>query len=387
MASQPSTAAIAKFFKGYNSPNYTYGPTLEINDEFSRLEQEQQWGAEEVHKHRKLFDRAVHLAHFFWKHEWGGYVFREGAEYDHEFWRLCQRKRWDEERVSRAVNEFLKLRGGSVESLTAARDTMPEETAPTEAEAAPDTTYSEQGEDAQTVYQEDPEAPVVQNAIAAFFVSHNCPGYTYAGQAPRIEFRGLTEVRRRAWRAHDPRGTWHQNYRETEEFEVLERGYHGAVEERFDGLLGMRSGAAEGYRMRPWESILELFRLGEIPSSKSKASKLIKQMYVNIYDFLEFLEEPFDSSATEGYITGDEEYDRASMLRHPSRGELAQYSCDNDKVFPLRMAKADGTFRLLLQPLWGNYAGVGFEEWEEGVEGDEEDEEGEELSPFTVGGA
>ncbi|CUS15006.1 unnamed protein product [Tuber aestivum] len=361
----PSRAAIAEFFRGYSSPSYTYDPTLTINDEFSRLEQEQQWGPEEGHTHRKLFDRAVHLAHFFWKHEWGGYAFREGAGYDHEFWRLCQKKGWDEDRIGRAVNEYLKLRGGSAESLMAARDTMPEETAPLEAEAIPEITYPEEEEDAQTVHPDDPEAPEMRNVIAAFFVTHSSPNYTYTGQAPRIEFRELIEVRRRAWRARDPRGTWRQDFRETEEFEALDRGYHEAVEERFDGLLGMRAEATEGYRMRPWESILELFRLGDIPTSKTKASKIIKQIYVNIYDFLEFLEEPYDSSAGEGYVTGEDEYMRASMLCHPSRAELAQYSRGNDKVFPLEMAKGDGTLKLLLQPLWGGRAGVGIEEWDE----------------------
>ncbi|CAZ82320.1 unnamed protein product [Tuber melanosporum] len=356
MTTQLSTAAIAIFFKSYNSPYYTYDPTLAVDDEFLRLQHEQQWGPEEVQEHRRLLYRAVQLAHFFWKHEWGGYAFREDAEYDHEFWRLCEKKRWDEGRISRAVDEFLKLSGGSVESLTAAGHTMPEETAPEEEaeaipEQEPETTFTEQ-EDAETVHPEDPEAPGVQSAIAVFFVGHSCPGYTYAGRSPRTEFRNLIGARRRAWRAHDPDGTFNQDFQETEEFRTLDRDYHEAVEERFDGLLGMRGIVAGGYAMRPWESILELFRLGDIPISKNKASKLIKRIYVNIYDFLEFLEESNDSSTAEWHITGDEEYERACLLRHRSRGELAQYSRNNGKVYPLKMAKEDGTLALFLQPLW-----------------------------------
>ncbi|KAG0639100.1 hypothetical protein HOY80DRAFT_1009730 [Tuber brumale] len=366
MTTQLSIEAIAIFFKGYNSPYYTYDPTLAVDDEFSRLEHEQQWGPEEVLEHRRLLDRAVHLAHFFWKHEWGGYAFREDAEYDHEFWRLCEKKRWDEGRIGRAVDEFLKLSGGSVESLTAAGDTMPEETAPEEqaeiapaeeAEAIPEqeseTTYSPE-----TVHPEDPEdpedpeAPELQSVIAVFFIGNNCPGYTYAGRAPWAEFRNLIRAKKRAWRAHDPDGTFDQDFYKTEEFRTLDRDYHEAVEERFDRLLGMRGRVAEGYTMRPWESIVVLFRLGDIPISKSKASKLIKKIYVNIYDFLELLEESNDSSMTEWHITGDEEYERACLLRHHSRGELAEYSRSNHKVYPLRMAKENGTFKLLLQPLW-----------------------------------
>jgi len=308
-----STAAIGAFFKGYNSSYYTYDPTLAIDDEFSRLEQEQQWEPEEVQEHRKLLDRAVHLAHFFWKHEWGGYVFREDAEYDHEFWRLCQKKRWDEDRIGRAETEFLKISGGSMGSLMAARDRVPEEaaldgkveTAPAEeaeveseqepgtassgqedAETAPAEeveaesdqelgTASSGQEDAETVYPEDSEVPEAQGAIAIFFASHNSSNYTYSGQAPRIEFRELTEVKKRAWKARDPRGTWHQDFWETEEFRTFKRDYHEAVEEHFDGLLDMRSGSVEGYKMKPWESIVELFRLGDVPISKSKASKVL----------------------------------------------------------------------------------------------------------------
>jgi len=393
-----STAAIATFFKGYNSSHYTYDPTLAIGDEFSQLEQEQQWEPEEIQEHRKLLDRAIHLAHFFWKHEWGGYVFQEDAEYDHEFWRLCQKKKWDEDRIGRAEDEFLKISGGSMESLVAARDRMPEETALAEKVETPPaeeteatsgqesrTTPSRQ-EDAETAHPEDPEVPETpevpdtpeaQGAIARFFTSYNSSNYTYSGQAPRIEFRELAEVKKRAWRARDPRGTWHKDFWETEEFRTFKRDYHEAVEERFDGLLDMRGGVVEGYKMEPWESIVELFRLGDVPISKSKASKvlntthpllnlglrhvwvhqltpalkLIKRIYVNIYDFLEFLEEPYDSSAVEGCAAGDEEYARASMLCYPSRADLAQYSWDNDKVYSLGAAKEDGTLRLLLQHL------------------------------------
>ena len=288
-----STAAIATFFKGYNSARYTYDPTLAVGDEFSRLEQEQQWEPEEVQKHRKLLDRAVRLANFFWKHEWGGYVFREGAEYDDEFWRLCQKKRWDEDRIGRAKAEFLKISGGSMESPMAARDRVPEETAPEEtapeeeAETVPaeeaeatseqelETTSSEQEEDAETVRQDDPEAPEVQGAIARFFTLCSCADYTYSGQAPGIEFRKLTEAKKQAWRDRDPRGTRRKDFRETEEFQTLRRDYHEAVEERFDGLLDMRAGTVEGYKMEPWEYIVELFRLGDIPISKSKASKVL----------------------------------------------------------------------------------------------------------------
>lgn len=81
--------------------------------------------------------------------------------------------------------------------------------------------------------------------------------------------------------------------------------------------------------------------------------KLIKRIYVNIYDFIEFLEEPYDSSAVEGCAAGDEEYARASMLRHPNRANLAQYSWDNHRVYSLKAAKVDGTLRLLLQHLEG----------------------------------
>jgi len=287
-----STAAIATFFKGYNSAHYTYDPTLAVGDEFSRLEQEQQWESEEVQEHRKLLDRAVHLANFFWKHEWGGYVFREDAKYDDEFWRLCQKKRWDEDRIGRAEAEFLKISGGSMESLTAARDRMPEETAPEEeAETAPaeeteatseqelETTSSEQEEDAETVRPEDPEAPEVQGAIVRFFTLHNCPDYTYSGQAPRIEFRELTEAKEQAWRTRDPHRTQHKDFQKTKEFKTLKRDYHEAVEERFDGLLDIRAGAVEGYKMEPWEYIVELFRLGDIPISKNKASKVLNTIH------------------------------------------------------------------------------------------------------------
>jgi len=81
------------------------------------------------------------------------------------------------------------------------------------------------------------------------------------------------------------------------------------------------------------------------------ALKLIKRIYVNIYDFLDFLEEPYDSSTAEGCAAEDEEYARASMLRHHSRADLAQYSWDNDKVYSLKAAKVDGTLSLLLQQL------------------------------------
>ncbi|PUU77200.1 hypothetical protein B9Z19DRAFT_987622 [Tuber borchii] len=372
MATQVSTAAIATFFKGYNSAHYTYDPTLAVDDEFSRLEQEQQWEPEEVQEHRKLLDRAVHLANFFWKHEWGGYAFQEGAAYDDEFWRLCQKKRWDEDRIGRAEAEFLKISGGSMESLMAARNRMPEETAPEEtvpeetvpeeeAETAPAEeaevtseqeleTSSEQEEDAETVRPEDPEAPEVQGAIARFFTLHNCLNYTYSNQAPRIEFQELAEVKERAWKARDPRGTRHKDFWKTEEFRTLKRDYHEAVEERFDGLLDMRAGDVEGYRMETWEFIVELFRLGDVPISKSKASKLIKRIYVNIYDFLEFLE-AYDSSTVEGCAAEDEKYERASVLCHPSRADLAQYSLENNKVYSLKAAKVDGTLRLLLQHL------------------------------------
>ena len=301
-----STAAIATFFKGYNSAHYTYDPTLAVGDEFSRLEQEQQWEPEEVQEHRKLLDRAVRLANFFWKHEWGGYVFQEGAEYDDEFWRLCQKKRWDEDRIGRAEAEFLKISGGSIESPMAARDRMSEETAPEETapkETAPEgvvpeegetapaeeaeatseqgleTTSSEQEEDAETVRPEDPEDPEAQGAIVSFFTLRNCPNYTYSGKAPRIEFRELTEAKEEAWRNRDPHGTEGKDFERTKEFKTLKRDYHEAVEERFDGLLDMRAEAMEGYKMEPWESIVELFRLGDIPISKSKASKVLNTIH------------------------------------------------------------------------------------------------------------
>ncbi|RPA89100.1 hypothetical protein L873DRAFT_1791717 [Choiromyces venosus 120613-1] len=411
MATQYSRAAIAIFFKGHNCQFYTYDPTQTIENEFTRLVHAYQWGTGEVQEHRRLFERALHLAGFFWKHEWGGFAFREDADYDHEFWRLTQKKRWDEDRTTRAVEEYLKLSGGSTDSLMAARETMSEGMIPAleagvalaeEAEAIPEQEqaipWSEQDED-DTIIPDDPEdheffddddddddeepdEPVVYSLIALFFISHNGPRYSYAGRAPRTEFWELVKVKRRAWR-ENPEVGQDDDFRETDEFQELNENYHQAVEEHFDNLLNMWNGGAEGYAMKPWEIIMRLFQLGDIPISKSKASKEIKRIFVNIYDFLEFLEA---NPVAEGHVIGHQEYQRASELCYPSRADLAAYSYENHKVYRLEMAKRDGTLKLLLQELWrgnsrrfggGDYGGDGDGGGEEEEYEDEDGEDGE----------
>ncbi|RPA96230.1 hypothetical protein L873DRAFT_1695070 [Choiromyces venosus 120613-1] len=318
----------ASFFKKYNCGGYTFEPGKPPEQEFQLLAKNRQWGTKSTTKHHGLLDRAIRLAEFFERFEdrAGRYTYSPGTEHNIEFKRLCTVKGWDKGKIVDVKKEYEKLREASNHSRDGGASNRED--------------HQEKNKDLKG-----------RTAIARFFIKYQCPGYSYEYRSSGTEFRALAEAKKAIWKSQTGTRKRTGPYEKTEEYERLQREFQVAIEECFDSFLRVKSGSLEEKETRPWETLVELLKLGKAPMDGSTAAELIKTVHINIYDFVDLftIHLPPSAKTLEKLLTT--EFYQIQKLRFPNVVILAAYSCLTKRVYDLENAKKNGTLVLLLHRL------------------------------------
>ncbi|CUS15004.1 unnamed protein product, partial [Tuber aestivum] len=329
LSTRNSPTVYAKFFKKYNFERYTFEPGNPLEQEFQRLAKARQWGVESTAKHHELLHRAIRLAEFFERFEdsevVGGYKYSPEAESPVEFSRLCTVKGWDEGRIAVVKKEYDELTGVT----------------------------SRKRKDSASDSKGDQKEDVLEGhtAIAKFFIKNRCPGYSYRYRSSEVEFRELVEVRKAMWKERTGSRKRKGTYEKTEEYKGLRREFEVAIEKCFDTFLGVRRKSAEEKEMRPWETLVELLKVGKAPMGRGKANQLIYKVHINIYDLVGLFEIHRQPSAKTLQRLLTTESHQIQELRFPNLVILAAYSSLTRQVYNLDNAKKNGTLVFLLQRL------------------------------------
>ncbi|KAF8451575.1 hypothetical protein BDZ91DRAFT_750601 [Kalaharituber pfeilii] len=171
-------------------------------------------------------------------------------------------------------------------------------------------------------------ADVTNSPLRRFFLQHPVGGYTYSGRSPTTEWQDYLDAK--GW-------TSEQCHKKGSRQRKLYRKYLAAVEEEVDYLIQRNEQVRDG-ELKPWEYLCKLFEVGEAPLSKKKAKKLLRPIHINIYDFID-------------YQQAQQAGQHSVLTRFPKEGQLAEYSYDTGRVYPLSAAKKDGMLRLLLRKI------------------------------------
>ncbi|KAG0639102.1 hypothetical protein HOY80DRAFT_1137043 [Tuber brumale] len=382
LSTQNSPTVHASFFKKYNFERYTFEPGKPPEEEFQRLVKAREWGTKRTAKHRELLHNAVRLAEFFERFEEGGeevgrYIYSPGSESAVEFRRLCTVKGWDEGRIAVVRKEYDELTGvasqsreGDASNSEASREKEKVEGGTSNSEGDQEnveggTSNSEGNQEKEWEKEEDGASKSEGNqkkrvfrghtAIAKFFVENQCPGYSYSYRSSEVEFRELAEVREAMWKAGAGGRERKGPYKKTGEYEDLRREFEVAIEESFDAFLRVERKSLEEKETRPWETLVELLKVGKAPIGRTEAIILIKEIHINIYDLTNLFEIdlPPSMSILRGLLTTESQ--RIQQLRFPNLVMLAAYSALTDKVYSLDNAKKNGTLVLLLQRLRSHF--------------------------------
>jgi hypothetical protein len=284
MSDNHSQTPLAIFFEAYNFQKYKYDPSNTPTEEFARLCTARRWGPEKANKARILFENALKLSfpeqkapnanpeliEFFKKYEFKGFSFNPADSVEAEFKRLCEARKWGEKNLKKVGEEFKKALNPPASTIpaksTSAKSTpaksTPAKSTPTKPTSKPRDNIPP------------PPRPDLQHhtSIAAFFLRQNCPGYTYKRRSPEIEFNLLKKAHREKWKKQNPKDK--ENYNKSEEFWCLRREFHAAVEDRFNWLLKVKRGTVREEELKPWEILVELFRVGKAPMKREDAEKV-----------------------------------------------------------------------------------------------------------------
>ncbi|PWW77855.1 hypothetical protein C7212DRAFT_342491 [Tuber magnatum] len=297
LSTKNSPTIQANFFKRYNFSDYTFISTNPVEAEFERLTKARQWGEKSIAKHRRLLERAG-------------------------FWRLCKEKGWEGEVVEGYKREFEALVG---EKLFAAK------------EGDKRKTHGDKAFEGKTPLEE-------------FLMRNQHPGYKFSNCAPEIEFWELFQAEKKAWE-WKTRG-WGANtrYEDIKKFKTLPRRFSSVMEEKLDSPQGGKEGSN---RYIPWKILFEQFDLGEPPTKRDEAEKILQEIYVNIPDYLDLVYQnrlcgtPAAGAPQPGSSV---EFHR---LRFPTLRALAIYSYVTNRVYKCR---SGGPLEFFLQLIQREYA-------------------------------
>lgn len=186
------------------------------------------------------------LEAFFTRFTFPGYQYNSQAPPEEEFRRLLEARKWGERRAAFFHRQFLEAGTSSSPLVIIDRST------PT----------------------------------SLFFIaqqSSSTAGYEFQGRAPEVEFGDLVRKEAGQWRrfrnmltegSESRESREGERYKGTSEYEQLRRAFHAAVEQEFDWLLENQHGSEGERSMKPWEYLVVLFKVGQLPISKKKALKV-----------------------------------------------------------------------------------------------------------------
>ncbi|KAF8422850.1 hypothetical protein EV426DRAFT_147464 [Tirmania nivea] len=240
------------------------------------------------------------VADFFEVHEFPGYTYDPGQPPEAEFDRLCIARQWGRRRVNTMRTIFHEA-------------------------VRQEATTPRAGETQQLHHSIANDA---NSPLQRFFVRNAVNGYIYRGRSPAVEWKRLLRAKSLRFAQCRIEGSEHQ---------ALYYRYLEAVEEEVDYLIEQDEDVREG-RIKPWEYLCQLFEVGVAPLSKSKARKLLAPIHVNIFDFI-------------SYQRAVRAGQRATLQTFPTVRRLAAYSSPA-RLYPLQVAKADGTLKFLLRSIW-----------------------------------
>ncbi|PUU82759.1 hypothetical protein B9Z19DRAFT_1120145 [Tuber borchii] len=317
-------APLQEFFSQFNFREYTYDPHTPAPEEFKRLCEARRWGASKIREHETAFLLAVereqdlrggltgpNVIEFFRKYEYQRFTYDLDAPIQSEFQRLVKLRGWGEVNLSKVTEQFNKA------VALDARDKS--------GYAAPEPTDSEDLEEEEV------------DLLVDWMWKQECCEYSYRGALPEINFKKLKG--------------WERVYGESEgEFESLHKGFNQVVEKVFDSLLDELCEITEITGIKPWQLLVGLYGQGQQDVEKQDAGIILKNIFVNIFDFLDaFQKIPSNLRTTDGQEFLRRLKPLAVELQFPNDMILGVYSFLTGRVYPAPRASKDGTLVLLLQ--------------------------------------
>ncbi|PUU82757.1 hypothetical protein B9Z19DRAFT_1120143 [Tuber borchii] len=328
-----SNVLLQEFFSQFNFQGYTHDSHKPPLEEFKRLCQARKWGPSKIRKHETAFLHAIgseqdlrgglagpNVIEFFRKYEYQRFTYDLDAPIQSEFQRLVGLRGWGKANLSKVTRRFnravaLDAREQSVYSASESTD---------------------------------PEGPGMQEVdlLADWLKKQECRGYRYQGGLPELEFKKLVDVKRKEWKQAHRELEHCLSWKHSLEFESLRIKFYGVVEKVFNILLD-RFCQITGFT--PWQVLVGLYGEGQESVGKNAAKTILKKVFVNIFDFLDAFQEILKNPPT----TDRQELlrllkPRAIEVQFPNKMMLGVYSALTNRVFPVSVAKADGTLALLL---------------------------------------
>ncbi|KAI5792604.1 hypothetical protein DFH27DRAFT_527369 [Peziza echinospora] len=368
---------LATFFKAFERGTYIYSGENTPTVEYDRLCSVLQWGEKKANRHRaelmkiiaqseKATDAELPLSKFFAKYEFQGYKCNKDAKPTEEFSRLCAARRWGPVLISRAKSEFDGIMAAAGQhKASASQGSGGGDNIGTPKK--PKNTKQNQGS---TISSPRSHSPIdlSKSPLAEFFTSFNCSKYTYQGHSATVEFNNLTnQLTKDEWRNSNPyeSGT----YWKSAEHIKLKRQFYETVEAQFDWFVNIQSKRSG---LKKHEYVAIFFGLGQTPMDHETAKKLLEQINVNIYDFLDYHYQLFGLEEKITPMTGNTKpnaeptkpppsktpdpisNNAVAILpkmptKFPSVNLLGIYCKVTGRVYDLEAARENGTLVLLLK--------------------------------------
>ncbi|PUU82763.1 hypothetical protein B9Z19DRAFT_327540 [Tuber borchii] len=422
---------LQAFFSQFNFHGYTYDPYTPALEEFESLCQARQWGPSKIGKHETAFWHAVgrgqdprespaghNVIEFFSEYGCQRFTYDLDDSIQSEFQRLVKLRGWGEVNLSKVTKRFneavmLDATEQLVYSASEATDSDDPEEATDSDDLEEDTDSEDLEEDTdsedleentyyddldQYTFPEDPEEDTYSedlgteevDLLADWLTEQECPGFTYYGGLPELAFKELVRVKGQEWdlaRMEEGLDIEDEEWKDSVEFMLLRTEFYEVVEEAFNLLLGK---FCQITRFKPWQVLVGLYGpeiygpeqgMGLESIGKRAAKIILQNVFINIFDFLDAFQEILkDPPTTDRWELLQRLRPLAIELQFPNNSLLGVYSALTNRVFPLQIAKEEGTLALLLHRIRVFLKGFrdlveGFEE-EAGYELQEAEEEG-----------
>ncbi|KAI5803629.1 hypothetical protein DFH27DRAFT_652768 [Peziza echinospora] len=302
-------------------------------------------------------NQAELLRGFFTKFEFHAYKYNQAAIPTEEFSRLCAARKWGPARISSAKREFDGIMAapsqhktsGTTEPSTSQRSNN-EHNINIETLQNTKNTPNIAAQQPRQLGQKRKSTPPRQSSrpdlskspLAEFFTRFNCSNYTYKGLSATVEFDRLTN----------------------QEYYELKRQFYQTVEAQFDWFVDIQ---CKRTGLKKEEYVAIFFGLGQAPMDVDTATKLLRSININIYDFLDYHYELFgleekitpgtdnakasrEPTATLDPITNNALRTLPQMpTKFPSVVLLGIYCKVTGRIYDLKEARSNGTLVLLLK--------------------------------------
>ena len=273
---------LQTFFNQFNFHGYTYDPDTPALEEFESLCQARQWGPSKIRKHETAFWNAVgrgqdpreslagpNVIEFFRNYEYQRFTHELDAPMLSEFQRLVGLRGWGEVNLSKVTKRFNeavmldvaeRLVYGASEATDS--DDLEEATDSDDLEEATDSEDQEEvtdSEDLEEATDSEDLGTEEVDLLEDWLMEQECPGYTYLGGLPELEFKELVRAKEREWnQARREEGIYivDEEWKDSVEFMLLRTEFYEVVEEAFNLLLD-KFCQITGFE--PWQVLVGLY--------------------------------------------------------------------------------------------------------------------------------